>query len=160
MLFAFPFLQPRISTGGVLKACAYIWPFLFALNPIANLVLKAHKDALFWTLAPISVVLGSGCSMAFIGSQLAVNEISPSHTALGTINGIALAANSATRAFTPALFTSIFAIGVGKQILNGQLAWVVMIGCTLVLSLALQILPAKINTKPKDQVADGEQDTA
>ena len=65
MLLVFPFLQPRISTGGVLKACACVWPFLFALNPIANLVLRAHKDAVFWTIAPIAVVFGSGCSMAF-----------------------------------------------------------------------------------------------
>ncbi|KAF2663992.1 MFS general substrate transporter [Microthyrium microscopicum] len=163
MLLVFPRLQPRIGTGALLRYCAILWPFLFALNPVANMVLRAHHDTVFWVVAPIATGLGSGCAMAFTASQIAVNDIAPSPGALGTINGIALSLSSGMRSFTPALFTSIFAIGVKDQIFGGYLVWIVMIGVTLLLGLALYWLPAKINEIPmkkaSEQPSDDEEAT-
>jgi hypothetical protein len=65
MLLVFPPLQGRIGTGGVLRACAMVWPFMFAANPLANVVLKHHINWLFWSCAPLVIVVGSGCAMAF-----------------------------------------------------------------------------------------------
>ena len=64
-LLVFPRLQRRIGTGGVLRVTAVAWPICFALNPIANIVLKKHMYTAFKVLAPIVIISGSGCSMAF-----------------------------------------------------------------------------------------------
>ena len=76
---------------------------------------------------PLAVVLGSGASMAFTCVQLALNDVAPSPAVLGTLNAIALAVMSGTRAVAPALFASLFATGVREQILGGYLVWVILI---------------------------------
>lgn len=81
--------------------------------------------------------------------QLAVNDISPSHSTLGTLNGIALSLSSGVRAFAPGTFTSLLAVGVDHQILGGHLIWVVMIGVTLVYGASLYWFPKKAETAPR-----------
>jgi phosphotransferase system glucose/maltose/N-acetylglucosamine-specific IIC component len=68
---------------------------------------------------------------------------------LGTLNALCLTVVAGTRAFSPALFTSIFAIGVGKQILGGYLVWVIMIVLAAVLVVVLRWLPPKAEGKTK-----------
>lgn len=46
---------------------------------------------------------------------------------LGTLNALALTGLSGLRAFTPALFTSIFALGANTQFLGGYLVWVILV---------------------------------
>jgi hypothetical protein len=72
-----------------------------------------------------------------------VNDISPSHSTLGTLNGIALSLHSGVRAFAPGLFASIYAKGVDDQILAGQLVWVVLIAVTLIFGASLFWLPKR-----------------
>ena len=70
------------------------------------------------------------------------------------MNGIALSIASGVRAFIPALFLSIFAFGVGKQILQGQLIWLVMIMVTLVYGAALFWFPEKALGRRKANQSD------
>jgi hypothetical protein len=90
--------------------------------------------------------------------QLAVNDISPSPSSLGTLNGVALSLSSAVRAVTPALFTSIYATGVRSRIFGGQLAWIVMIGVTLVYGASLHWLPTKAEGKLAREHYDTEEE--
>jgi Na+/melibiose symporter-like transporter len=64
-LIVFPRLHKRIGTGGILRLTAVIWPIAFALNPIANLVLKKGLRTVFVVFAPIVAIIGSSCAMAF-----------------------------------------------------------------------------------------------
>ncbi|KAM0195448.1 hypothetical protein ACHAPC_000643 [Botrytis cinerea] len=73
--------------------------------------------------------------------QLALNDIAPSSETLGTLNSIALAVTSGTRAFVPALFTIIFAYGVTHQILWGYFIWVFEISVAIGLVIAVPFLP-------------------
>jgi len=75
--------------------------------------------------------------------QLALNNISPSPATLGTLNALALALNSGIRACTPALFTALFALGVGNHILYGQFIWFIMIILSAGLAVSLYWLPMK-----------------
>jgi hypothetical protein len=75
--------------------------------------------------------------------QLALNDISPSHETLGTLNAIALAAQSGMRAVAPAVATSIYAIGVKYHILGGQLFWLCQVVLAFGLFGLLGFLPAK-----------------
>ena len=70
--------------------------------------------------------------MSFTSIQLALNNVSPSPLVLGTLNAIALTLTSAVRAVTPGAITPVFAVGVGKRILGGQLIWVVLIAVAAV----------------------------
>jgi hypothetical protein len=65
LLFVFPPLQRRIGTGGVLRACAIAWPLFFLANPVGNIFLRHGWTAIFWTVQPTLLVIGSGVAMAF-----------------------------------------------------------------------------------------------
>ncbi|KAK6607149.1 major facilitator superfamily transporter [Botrytis cinerea] len=129
MIVVFPPLHKRIGTVGILRACAFVWPFLFAFCPFANFLLRMGWETTFWVVYPITC------------GQLALNDIAPSSETLGTLNSIALAVTSGTRAFVPALFTIIFAYGVTHQILWGYFIWVFEISVAIGLVIAVPFLP-------------------
>ncbi|KAF9871187.1 major facilitator superfamily transporter [Colletotrichum karsti] len=159
LLVIFPPLQHRIGTNGVMRACAYVYPLFFFICPLGNLVLKAgtHNSSaitFFWIFAPIALALGSGVSMSFTGIQLALNDVSPSPQVLGTINALALTGISVIRAFSPALFTSLFAIGARTQFLWGEAIWVLLILLILPYIYAVRHLPEKEDLQKARQQAE------
>lgn len=175
LLIIFPPLQHRFGTGNVMRFCACVWPFFYSCAPICNVLLKKNLMAPFWVLIIICQAFGSGVAMSFSMSfphwlmnsitndsmltaaiQLAINDISPSRGAFGTLNALALALVSGIRAFAPILFSSLFATGVRLQIANGELVWLILIGLTFVLNAALRWLPEKAEGRPKQQTRTRE----
>ncbi|RDW57042.1 hypothetical protein BP6252_13914 [Coleophoma cylindrospora] len=148
-LLVFPPLQHRLGTGGVLRLCALVWPIVFAVWPICSILLVNNYMTAFWILVPTNVAVGYGVSMAHTCAQLALNDISPSHYTLGTLNAISLVLISGIRAFSPAVFTSIFAAGIRDQILGGYLVWFVVTILAIVLAVAVFWLPKKAEGKLK-----------
>jgi len=65
LLFAFPPLQHRIGTGGVLRLCSRAYPFFLFLNPLCNWWLREGWRTLFWTVGPPMMAIGSGIAMNF-----------------------------------------------------------------------------------------------
>ncbi|KAH8891878.1 MFS general substrate transporter [Thozetella sp. PMI_491] len=125
-LVVFPPLQHRLGTRGILHGCAVVYPFFFLVTPVLNILLRAdtpESEATFWIFAPIFLAIGSGVSMSFTAVQLALNDLSPNHESLGTLNAISLALVSGVRSFAPALFTSLFAIGARTQLAWGYMIW-------------------------------------
>ncbi|PSN70748.1 MFS general substrate transporter [Corynespora cassiicola Philippines] len=151
LLFVFTPFHTRVGTGGVLRVCAVAWPFFFAAHPICSILRLHGWNVLFWILAPISVSVGSGVAMSFTACQLAINDIAPSHETFGTLNALVLAVSSGTRAFVPALSTSIFATGVKYRIFDGHLFWIVIIVLGAGLSLLLKLLPRKVDGPPRHE---------
>ncbi|KAF2810769.1 MFS general substrate transporter [Mytilinidion resinicola] len=147
LLLIFTPLQKRFGTVGVMRLCAYVWPFFFSLGPILNTFRRHDAMVPFWVFGPSGLALGSGVAMAFTAVQLALNDISPSHKEFGTLNALALATSSGTRAFAPALATSIYAVGVGKQIAAGHLFWLILIATALLYAAAVRWLPKKAEGK-------------
>ncbi|KAE9372585.1 MFS general substrate transporter [Stipitochalara longipes BDJ] len=150
LLFAFPILQRRYGTGGVLRGCLFMWPIFFATCPVCNLFLRRGWTTAFWIIAPLLQIGGSGVAMGFTGVQLALNDISPSPSTLGTLNGVALTMTAAIRTVGPALFTSLFATGANTQFLNGYLVWVVLVAIGVLGSVIVRYLPEKAEGKLKD----------
>jgi hypothetical protein len=150
-LLIFPPLQARIHTVGILWGCVIAWPIFFVVAPLCNLLLLHIPPFLttFWIVAPTNLILGSGVSMAFTGVQLALNDISPNHRALGTLNALALTLVCGIRAIAPALFASVFAIGVRGHILGGHLVWIILVVLGVALVGAMKWLPAKAGGRPK-----------
>lgn len=147
ILLAFPPLQFRFSTGWVIRACAYGWPIFFACFPLGNEFLRRGWTLPFWILVPINNIGGSGVSMAFTCVQLALNDIAPSPSTLGTLNALALTLNSGIRAVAPALFASIFATGVRLGWLDGHLVWIVLVLLGLGLCVVVRWLPEQAEGK-------------
>lgn len=136
-------LQHRIGTGGILKITTIVWPFLFLINPLSNQLLKHNMTTAFWIIAPLTMVLGAGVSQAFTAVQLALNDISPTPAALGTLNAVALTLVSGLRAVAPALFASLFATGARTQALGGYLIWLILIVMTIGTAILTWYLPEK-----------------
>lgn len=89
--------------------------------------------------------------MIYTAAQLALNAVTPNPGVLGTLNGIALAVSAGVRAVAPALFTSIFAIGVGNRILGGHLIWLIISLVAAGNTVTVWVfLPKQINEKPGD----------
>lgn len=156
LLAVFPPLQRRLGTNGVMRACGIAYPFFMAVMPLFNAVLRIGTPAsqtLFWILVPVCLSLGPGVSMAFTAAQLAVNDVVPSPESLSTLNALALTGASALRAFSPASFTSLFAIGVGSQILGGYLVWVVLVVLAVGFTVSTRYLPPT-SEKPPIEVED------
>jgi MFS family permease len=158
ILIFFPWLQRRYSTGWVLRACAAAYPIFFAIYPLFNILLREDLKSVFWTLFPIGHLLGSGVSMSFTAIQLCLNDVNPHPTSLGTLNALALVLVSGIRAFAPVLFTSIFALGVGKNILGGYLVWLVLAIIALGFTVVIRWLPpnAEGKTKNDNEPANGD----
>ncbi|KAH9882846.1 hypothetical protein J1614_000212 [Plenodomus biglobosus] len=143
ILFVFPKLHRRFGTGRVLWLCAIAWPIFFAICPMYHFLIAYGYRTLFWSTGPPLLILGSGVAMAFTSIQLALNDIAPSHETLGTLNAIALAAQSGLRAVAPAIATSIYAIGVKYNILGGQLFWLCNVILATGLLALLRVMPEK-----------------
>ncbi|KAF4875417.1 Efflux pump azaK [Colletotrichum siamense] len=146
LLVIFPPLQHRWGTNGLLRVCAYAYPWFFFMLPLGNLALKAgaHNTTaitLFWVFAPILLAIGSGVAMSFTGVQLALNDVSPSPQVLGTLNALSLTGLSIIRAFSPALFASLYALGARTQWLWGHAIWVLLILITFPYIYAVLHLP-------------------
>lgn len=147
LLFIFPPMQRRFGTGGVLRFSGWLFPLASIWNPLLQFMLRKGVTTPFWTLLPITTIIGTGAAMAFTCVQLCVNNVSPSAASLGTLNGLALSMVAGIRAVAPALFASLYATGVKTQILNGYLIWLVMLIMTLILFVAIKFLPEKAEGK-------------
>ncbi|KAK0733987.1 major facilitator superfamily domain-containing protein [Lasiosphaeria miniovina] len=144
LVLIFPPLQHRFGTNRVILACAIAWPVEFAAMPFCSMLLRSANPAgtaTFWAVAPLVLIIGAGVSMAFTGVQLALNDVSPSPVVLGTLNALALSVVSGVRAFCPALFTTLFAIGARTQWLWGYAIWVLMTLMAVLFAVVCWYLP-------------------
>lgn len=144
LLLVFPPLQRKIGSNGVIRLCASVYPVFFLLCPIGNVLLRRGTEAsinVFWIFVPVTLVIGCGVSMSFTAIQLALNDVAPSPRVLGTLNALALTGVSCLRAFCPALFTSLFALGARTQFAGGYAVWIVLILLSSGLSFVVKYLP-------------------
>jgi hypothetical protein len=66
---------------------------------------------------------------------------------------------SGIRAITPALFTSIFAVGVKHQVVYGQLVWLVLFVLGIGLAISTRWLPNNNDRKPEDNTSSDAEET-
>jgi hypothetical protein len=65
LLIAFPRLQHRFGTVGVLRACSIVWPFFFTAFPLCNMFLRHQLRVPLWIVGSVALVVGSGVAMAY-----------------------------------------------------------------------------------------------
>lgn len=88
-LLVFPWLHGRIGSIGILKASGMGWCLMFVIYSFMNLGLRQGlSERAFWGMAIPFAIIGSAISMSFTSVQLCLNDISPSPSALGRLNGV------------------------------------------------------------------------
>lgn len=144
LLLVFPPLQKKIGSNGVIRLCAAAYPCFILAMPVGNMLLRMGTDVAiksFWVFTPVALVFGCGVSMSFTAIQLALNDVSPSPRVLGTLNALALTGSSILRAFCPALFTTLFALGARTQLAGGYAIWIFLALIASGLSFVARYLP-------------------
>lgn len=144
LLLAFPFLQYRLGTKGVMKLCGAAYPFFFTCFISLNLLLRNGTETAyiwFWVIGGVATLIGPGVSMSFTGAQLLLNDVSPNTHVLGTLNAVALTMSSGIRSIAPGLSTAVYAVGVRNQILGGHLAWVLLVPLAAAYGVGARFLP-------------------
>lgn len=165
LLLAFPPLQRRWGTNGVMRACSSAYPFFFLVFPLLGLLLRRAENlsssdgddpaeqqqhrghalrVTFYVLSTTLLALGVGVSMSFTAVQLALNDACPRPRAqaLATLNALALTGASGLRAACPWAFSSLFAAGVRRGLLSGYLAWLVLAVLAAGFTVSTRSLPA------------------
>ncbi|KAK1833445.1 peptide/nitrate transporter-like protein [Podospora conica] len=158
LLLAFPILQRRLGSKGVLRVCGIAYPFTLAVYILLNHLLRQGTDAAivwFWIVITVDTLIGPGVAMAFTAVQLALNDAAPSPRVLGTLNAVALTLSSAIRSVAPAATTALYAVGVRDQIFGGNLIWVVLVPLAAALGVAVEWLPEKREPRAP---TDGDRD--
>lgn len=137
-LFLFPPLQRRVGTLQTYRLAMFAFPLSVVLLPVANLIARAGLTAaeeqqewytrLVWTCLLVSTAIRVVGGMAFASNMILVNQCSnlTRGTALGTLNSLAQMSSSCTRAIGPYLANTLFALSVTKNLLGGQLVWLVL----------------------------------
>jgi len=123
-------------------------------------LLRRGADVAFWVVVPALLAVGCGVSMCFTVIQLAVNDVAPSPAVLGTLNALALTGVSGIRAFSPALFSSLFAWGANTQWLYGYAIWVLLVALALWFSFIVRYMPDYAKLKEARERQEEQQQDA
>ncbi|SPO28813.1 uncharacterized protein UTRI_05126_B [Ustilago trichophora] len=137
-LFMFPPLQKRFGTLKTYQLSMFAFPLSVILLPVANLIARAGLTAssdstgwyvtMVWLCLLVSTAIRVVGGMAFASNMILVNQCSTltRGTALGTLNSLAQMSSSITRAIGPYVANTLFALSVTKNLLGGQLVWLVL----------------------------------
>ncbi|KAG8981015.1 hypothetical protein FRC05_003915 [Tulasnella sp. 425] len=80
-----------------------------------------------WGLVLCILVAQRIGSMAYPAYMLVVKEAMPDPAAVGALFGLATAANCLGEGTAPAIASSLFALSIDKNLLGGNLVWVILI---------------------------------
>ncbi|KAH7097167.1 MFS general substrate transporter [Auriculariales sp. MPI-PUGE-AT-0066] len=148
ILGVFPFIQKRLGTGSLLRYCATAWPVVLALVAGQNPLLRAARNPPLGFVLMLVAVIPSGISMVSVGTQLILNDASPSSGAFGTYIGVALTLQSVAGGVSSEVMTAIYSLGISQHILWGLLGWVCLIVLAAGFPVTLFGLPAKSEISP------------
>ena len=116
------------------------FPVSVILLPIANGIARAGENSsdiwytrAVWACLLLSTAIRVIGGMAFGSNMLLVNQCSllTRGSALGTLNSLAQMSSSVTRAIGPYVANTLFALSVTKNLMGGQMVWLVLglVGC-------------------------------
>ncbi|CAK40129.1 uncharacterized protein An09g01910 [Aspergillus niger] len=120
LVLVYPPLHKRLGTGNILRGLCFVWIIFLAATVGASVL---HRHA---------------------AMQPALDSVSPSPAALGTLNAMSLAIISFLRAVAPAMFTSMYASTLKLSSPGFYTFWLVLGGLVLVLAFTLRWLPEQV----------------
>ncbi|TKY89050.1 hypothetical protein EX895_001581 [Sporisorium graminicola] len=137
-LFLYPPLQKRLGTLRLYRLSFMAFPLSVVLMPLANVVARAGEGAtgsdadwytyVVWGCLVVSTAVRVVGGLAFVANMILVNQCSAltRATALGKLNSLAQMSSSCTRAVGPYFANILFAFSVTRNLLGGQLVWLIL----------------------------------
>jgi len=130
-----PVLLQRHGVLRVFRLCMQTWPVTFAalslLSLIAQRAVGKEGQVIEWISISFVLFLSRVGCMAFSIIMILTKDHTPGTASLGTSNGLAEFAQSFAAAISPALFGSLFAFSITKNVLGGYLWAIVLVVITL-----------------------------
>ncbi|KAG8973178.1 hypothetical protein FRC05_009039 [Tulasnella sp. 425] len=134
----FPYLHARFKSVPLFTACVGFWGVAYALIPLVEMIVRnvlqptqppepAPPLKGLWGLVLCILVTQRIGSMAYPAYMLVVKEAMPDPAAVGTLFGLATAANCLGEGTAPAIASSLFALSVDRNLLGGNLVWIILI---------------------------------
>ncbi|KZV85497.1 MFS general substrate transporter [Exidia glandulosa HHB12029] len=135
---AYPVLSRRVKLSVLYPSLMAIYPFLFIMLPFLNVVarnnladdsddkLTPHGSALLWTSIAVILILARTGGMCSSANMISIKHAAPSQDALGSTFGVAQTVAAVARGISPAMASSLFAVTLEHNLLNGWFVWVIM----------------------------------
>ncbi|KAF8589035.1 member of major facilitator superfamily multidrug-resistance, DHA1 sub-family [Ramaria rubella] len=150
-LFFAPFARAfGIKTVTTAGAAAYFG--CYALFPLMNALAKIEEKvtSLVWIVLFAQLSLATLPPMAFGSIFIYLTHAAPSRSALGATNGLAQTITSIMRSFGPAGATALFALSIKRNLLGGNLVYIVLCLLAIFAVMLTRLFPAK----PWDRIND------
>ncbi|KAF8609314.1 MFS general substrate transporter [Ceratobasidium sp. AG-I] len=131
IMLAFNQVVGRVKTMDIYKFVMSLWPVVVLCFPLLNWIVRTqpggNEGVLFMASQILVYIVWSLCGICWVCSGSLVNDASPSAEALGLMTGIAQMSTILPQAISPALGNSLFAASVHRNILGGNLIWLVLL---------------------------------
>ncbi|KAF8589027.1 MFS general substrate transporter [Ramaria rubella] len=124
----FPVLTKRFGTKRMTTTGVSSFFGSYALFPLMNALARidGRLSPAVWVAFVMQLLLLTLPPMAFSSIFMYLTHAAPSRSALGATNGLAQTTTSIMRSIGPASVTSLFALSIERNVLGGNLAYVVM----------------------------------
>ncbi|KAG8943142.1 hypothetical protein FRC03_002645 [Tulasnella sp. 419] len=137
-LFVFHYLHDRFGVLRLYKALMSLFPLCFMFMPVLSQIARfctsrstsstsSLFDGILWAAILFDMILTRVGGMSYSCNMILTKRCAPSAESLGATFGLAQSVSSIARATAPAFVSSLFAISIEKQILGGNLVWLVMV---------------------------------
>ncbi|KAH7337116.1 major facilitator superfamily domain-containing protein [Rhizoctonia solani] len=146
-VIVFPPLERRVGALRVYRFSMVMLVATVLTFPLGHaFTITGGKKGAYLGASAMLGVRGLG-GMVFVSNLLLINCSAPSRRSLGSINGIAQMAASASRGVGPVMATSLFAFSAQSNILGGNLIW---LGLSAVALMGLVVACQIPNSRPLD----------
>ncbi|KAH8919466.1 MFS general substrate transporter [Atractiella rhizophila] len=130
----FPPLQLRFGSLRLLRGALALFPFIFICFPFLNGIARwQHKEdappgheLTIWIGLIAMIGIKAFANLSTVCITLMINNSAPERSALGAINGAAQTFACLARTIGPVAVTSLFAISASRNVLGGNLVWIVL----------------------------------
>jgi len=137
MLAGFPVLQLRFGTLPLYRACMVLWVAVFASFVPTSLLARwtlgwdqqregSTESGALWTGITLILACGRLGFMALPAQHITVKSAATDRGAMGATFGLWQTVASVAHTVGPAFVSSLYAFSVNRQILGGNLVWLVM----------------------------------
>ncbi|KZP18280.1 MFS general substrate transporter [Athelia psychrophila] len=133
-LLLLPYLLRTFTTARMYHAAMCMYPFIFCLMPLLNVIARAGLDpatgligpyatGLIWICISLLLAMAALSNLAWVFTIVLAKETSPNPASLGTTNGVLKVSSSVAKMIGPALTSSVYAVCANSSFFGG-FGWV------------------------------------
>lgn len=136
--FAFPALTKRFKLATLYPCFMALYPISFLLLPLLNVIARRNlvegtDDQItprgltaLWTCIAALLLMTRIAGMSYASNMIFLKHAAPSKEALGSTFGVGQTVAAIGRGIGPSLASSLFAVTVEHNLLNGWFVWIIV----------------------------------